>query len=233
MSDLSNLFAYPTTNSWEENVFQLTIPGIIAVIAVIGVLIALALFFYKKDTGSTQKAVLTKQLTFSGAAMALGLITSELLPTFRLPMGGSATLFSMLFIVLIGYLFGLKAGITSALAYGMLQFVIDPVFYSIPQMIVDYPLAFGALGLAGIFATKKHGLIWGYITGVIGRYIFAVISGVIFFAHYAPEGTPALVYSLGYNATYLVPEAVITLVLLALPPVSKGIGQVKKMVAAV
>lgn len=139
-------------------------------------------------------------------------------------------MFSMLFIVLIGYLFGPKAGITSALAYGMLQFVIDPVFYSIPQMIVDYPLAFGALGLAGIFANKKHGLIWGYITGVIGRYIFAVISGVIFFAHYAPEGTPALVYSLGYNATYLVPEAAITLILLALPPVSKGIAQIKKMV---
>lgn len=87
MSDLSNLFAYPTTNSWEENVFQLTIPGIIAVIAVIVVLIALALFFYKKDAGSSQKVSLTKQLTFSGAAMALGLITSELLPAFRLPMG--------------------------------------------------------------------------------------------------------------------------------------------------
>ncbi len=232
MSDSSNLFAYPTADSGDDIMFQLTVPGIIAVIAVIGVLIALALFFYKKDAGSTRKATLTRQLTFSGAAMALGLITSELLPAFRLPMGGSATLFSMLFIVLIGYLFGPKAGITSALAYGMLQFVIDPVFYSIPQMIVDYPLAFGALGLAGIFANKKHGLIWGYIIGVIGRYIFAVISGVIFFAHYAPEDTPALVYSLGYNATYLAPEAAITLILLALPPVSRGIGQIKKMVVS-
>lgn len=228
---MSNLFAYPTTNSWDENVFQLTIPGIIAVIAVIVILLALALYFHKKDSGSTSKTTLTKQLTFSGAAMALGLITSELLPTIKLPMGGSITLFSMLFIVLIGYLFGLKAGLTSALAYGMLQFVIDPVFYSIPQMIVDYPLAFGALGLAGIFAGKKHGLILGYITGVIGRYIFAVISGVVFFASYAPEGTPALVYSLTYNATYLVPEAVITLILVAIPPVYKGIGQIKKMVA--
>lgn len=228
---MSNFFVFPTTNSWEEEGFQLTTSGIVAVVVIIAILMGLALYFHKSRSASNTKASLTKQLTFSGAAMALGLITSEFLPNFELPMGGSITFFSMLFIVLIGYLFGLKAGIMSAVAYGLLQFVIDPFFYSVPQMIVDYPLAFGALGLAGIFADKKNGLIWGYITGVIGRYIFAVISGVIFFAHYAPEGTPAIIYSLTYNATYIVPEAAATLIILAIPPVRKGIGQVKKMMA--
>ena len=57
----------------------------------------------------------------------------------------------------------------SSVAYGLLQFVIDPVFYSIPQLLVDYPLAFGALGLSGFFHDSKHGLIKGYIVGVLGR----------------------------------------------------------------
>ena len=76
---------------------------------------------------------------------------------FHLPMGGSITLFSMLFIVLIGYWYGPEVGIMTSVAYGLLQFVIDPVFYSIPQLLVDYPLAFGALGLSGFFHDSKHG----------------------------------------------------------------------------
>ena len=231
MSQL-NLFFYPTENSWGEAIFALTPLGIAAVFAVIILLLVLALFFTKKETGKSRSAVM-KQLTFSGAAMALGIITSEVLPSITLfATGGSITLFSMFFIVLIGYLFGAKAGITSAVAYGMLQFILDPKFYSIPQLIIDYPLAFGALGLSGLFAAKKHGLVLGYITGVMGRYVFTVISGMLFFASYAPEDTPVLFYSLSYNAGYLVPEAVITLILLAIPAVSNGVTQVKKMTAA-
>lgn len=168
-----------------------------------------------------------KQLTFSGAAIALGLITSELLPAFEMPMGGSATLFSMLFVALIGYFFGLKAGLLGAVAYGLLQFVIHPVFYSLPQMLVDYPLAFGALGISGIFSAKRAGLIKGYIVGALGRYVFAVLSGFLFFAQYAPEGTPVIVYAITYNATYILPEAAATVILLSIPPVQKGIAYIK------
>ena len=236
---LGNIFAFPTTNSWDEAVFQLTPVGIITVIVLIVALLALAIVLRSKNAASVEASgekpvepknkSIAKQLAFSGVAMALGLVTSEFLPTIKMPMGGSITFFSMLFIVLIGYWYGLKAGLMSALAYGLLQFVIDPIFYSIPQMIVDYLLAFGALGLSGLFAGKKHGLLLGYIIGVIGRYVFAVISGVLFFASYAPEGTPAIVYSLTYNATYLLPEAIITLILLAIPPVSKALKRVKIM----
>ena len=100
-------------------------------------------------------------------------------------------------------------------------------FYSPLQLLTDYPLAFGALGLSGIFYEKKHGLLKGYIVGVLGRYIFAVISGVVFFGNYAPEGTPALVYSLGYNATYIVPEAVATMIIISIPAVSKAMSYVR------
>lgn len=223
---MSDFFAFPTVNSWEENVFQLTTAGIITVIVLMLALILAAILLRPKKERSAKNA--TKQLVFSGVAMALAIVTSEI-KFARLPMGGSITLFSMLFIVLIGYWYGAKAGLLTGFAYGLLQFVLDPVFYSPLQLLVDYPLAFGALGLSGFFCSKKHGLLIGYIAGVLGRYFFAVLSGVIFFGHYAPEGTPALVYSLGYNATYIVPEAVVTLILLTIPAVGKAMKRVKVM----
>lgn len=223
---MPKFFASPTVNSWDENVFQLTTTGIITVIVLMVLLILTAILLCQKKAHSAKVA--TKQLVFSGVAMALAIVTSEI-KFARLPMGGSITLFSMLFIVLIGYWYGAKAGLLTGFAYGLLQFVLDPVFYSPIQLLVDYPLAFGALGLSGFFSGKKHGLLLGYIAGVIGRYFFAVLSGVVFFAHYAPDGTPAMIYSLTYNATYIVPEAVVTLVLLAIPAVAKAMQRVKVM----
>lgn len=70
------------------------------------------------------------------------------------------------------------------------------------------------------------------VVAVIGRYIFACISGVIFFGAYAPEGMNPLVYSLGYNASYLVPEAIVTLILVSLPPVAKALVYVKRQAVA-
>lgn len=169
----------------------------------------------------------TKQLTYSAVALALAVVCS-MIKFANLPMGGSCTLCSMFFVTLIGYWFGPYVGLTSAFAYGLLQFIIEPVFYTIPQMFLDYLLAFGALGLSGFFSSRKHGLQLGYISAVIGRYIFTVISGVVFFGAYAPEGTPAIVYSLGYNATYIVPEAIVTLIIISIPAVTKALAAVKK-----
>lgn len=223
-----SFFAFPTKNSWDEDVFKLTTAGIVTVIVLIVALIAVAIVLnVQKKENKTKLGI--KQIAFSGLAMALALVTSEFIPTPSLPMGGSITYFSMLFIVLIGYWFGLPSGLMCSFAYGLLQFVIDPKFYSVPQLLVDYLLAFGALGLSGFFSKKKYGLPIGYVVGVLGRYCFAVLSGVIFFGYYAPEGTAPIVYSLGYNATYILPEAVITLVILVIPPVRKALAYVGKL----
>ena len=80
-------------------------------------------------------------------AIAAAFVTSDI-KLFHLPFGGSITLFSMLFLVLIGYWYGLRAGLMTAIAYGFLQLVSDPYIISIPQMLVDYIFAFGALGLS-------------------------------------------------------------------------------------
>lgn len=224
---MSDFFAFPTVNSWEEDVFQLTTGGILAVVVLIVGLIALALILQPKEKKSRRYS--TKQLVFSAVAMALATVTS-MIKLFEMPLGGSVTLFSMLFIVLIGYWYGPKAGLMTGFAYGLLQFVMEPVFYSIPQMIVDYPLAFGALGLSGFFSKKKYGLQIGYIAGVIGRFVFAYLSGLLFFASYAEgSGMSAPIYSFAYNGSYLGVEGGITLALLFVPAVSKGLFYIKKM----
>jgi thiamine transporter len=162
---------------------------------------------------------LTKTLTFSAAAIALATIAS-LIKIYSLPMGGSATLFSMLFICLIGYWFGTKVGLTTAVAYGILQFIIKPEIYHPVQPIVDYIFAFGALGLSGLFSKWKNGLIIGYLVGVFGRFCFSTLSGLIFFTDYA-ETTfiTGLIASTAYNISYIWPEALITVVILFVPPV--------------
>ena len=118
----------------------------------------------------------TKQLVYAAAAIALAMAAS-LIKLFEMPMGGSVTLLSMLFVVLIGYWYGPATGIAAGVAYGVLQFIIEPYVFSIPQVLVDYPLAFGALGLSGFFRNKKGGLTTGYLVGVAGRCFFSFCLG--------------------------------------------------------
>ena len=132
-------------------------------------------------------------------------------------------------ICLPGYFFGLSAGLLTGVAYGVLQLIIDPYVVYPMQLVVDYLLAFGALGLSGIFANSRFGLIKGYVTGVLGRYVFAVISGWIFFGEYAWEGWAPLPYSLAYNASYIFAEAALTIAILAIPAVRNGMTQIKKL----
>ena len=217
-------FFTQTTNSWDEIVYVPTTAGYILLGAVLVLLLILYLCFLKKE----EKRLSTLQITFCALSMALAMVLS-FVKFFSLPFGGSITLLSMLFICLPGYWYGVRVGITAGVAYGLLQFVIEPVFYSLPQMLIDYPLAFGALGLCGACHRLRYGLPIGYLVGIFGRFVFAVLSGVVFFGSYAPEGMPVLLYSIIYNGSYIGLEGAITLILLVLPPVQKGMDAVKKM----
>ncbi len=222
-----SLFATKLVDEYGGTIYNLTGLGYGALVALMLVLLILACYL----TGDKAKFK-TKHLVFSAVAMALAMITS-FLKLFEAPMGGSVTLFSMLFICCIGYWYGLRTGIMTGVAYGLLQLISDPYIISLPQMITDYILAFGALGLSGIFCNKKNGLVKGYIVGVLGRYLFAFLSGLIFFGMYAEgSGMSAPVYSLAYNGSYLGCEAAITLIVLAIPAVNKAFAQVKQMAVA-
>ena len=218
-----SIFATPITDECGTS-YQLTPAGytvlVIAMIAVL--LIGCAIFGRKKKFSA-------KQLTFSAMAIALAMVTS-MLKIWPMPMGGSVTLFSMLFIVLIGNWYGLGVGLTTGLAYGILQLVIDPYIISIPQMLLDYIFAFGALGLSGLFSKSKYGLIKGYIVAILGRFVFSTLSGYIFFPTFMPEYfNNAMVYSVCYNGAYIGAEALLTLVLISLPPVNKALAHVKTL----
>jgi thiamine transporter len=80
------------------------------------------------------------------------------------------------------------------------------------QVLFDYPLAFGALGLAGLFRPTVRGAVIGTVVAVLARFACHFVSGVAFFASYAPEGWNPVVYSAAYNAAYLVPSLIIALV---------------------
>ena len=221
-----SFFANEVADAEYGNYFELTTAGYAAlVIAMLVVFVIGCLIFNRSKTSKST----TKQLAFSAMAIALALVTS-MIKLLHLPMGGSITLCSMFFMSLVGYWYGLGAGITAAVAYGFLQLIIDPYIISLPQMLVDYIFAFGALGLSGLFSNKKHGLILGYIAAVLGRYVFAFLSGMIFFGSYAADfNMIAPVYSLLYNGAYLGAEAVITIIIIAIPPVSKALSNIKKL----
>ena len=221
-----NNFFVTTEGAWDDGSVRLKAVGLIIVAVVIAVLLIVAAIMRHKNA-TQKKALTTKQLVFSAVAIALAVVCS-MIKLFNAPMGGSVTLLSMLFVVLIAYWYGPYVGIMTAVAYGLVQFVMEPIFYTIPQMLLDYPLAFGALGLAGFFYKKKWGLQIGYVVGVLGRWVFSTLSGVVFFAAYAPEDMNPWIYSMGYNGSYLAIEGVITLVIISIPPVAHALARVKK-----
>ncbi len=217
------MFYDVVVNDWGETTYVPTTLGNICLVVLILVLLGAAMCFIRKRS----KKLTIKQLAFCAVSIALGTVLSYI-KVFSFPTGGSITLLSMLVICLPGYWFGVGAGIMTGVAYGVLQMLIDPYILYPMQLVMDYLLAFGALGLSGLFAKRKHGLIPGYITGVLGRYVFAVLSGFIFFGMYAWEGWNPLLYSIVYNAIYIFAEAIVTIVILVLPPVKKAMEMVKR-----
>jgi thiamine transporter len=126
---------------------------------------------------------------------------------FSLPEGGSITAGSMVPILWFALRRGSKVGCTAGAIYGLVQLMIEPYVYNPAQVLLDYPIAFGALGLAGLF--KGHRVV-GAATGITGRFVAHFLSGIIFFSMYAPEGMNPIVYSAIYNGGYLGIEMVIS-----------------------
>lgn len=206
----------------------LTTAGYAACIVAGGVLFLLALIFAGKD--SEKNRLSTKQLVFCAMAMALAFVTSYM-RIFKMPWGGSVTLCSMLFIVLIANWYGVKAGISVGLAYSILQFIQEPYVLSFFQVCCDYFLAFAALGVAGFFAKSSHGLVKGYVAAVIARGAFHALGGYLYWMSYMPDNFPQSlksVYPIAYNYSYLLAEGLITVIVISIPAVARALEQVKK-----
>ncbi len=193
------------------------------------ILFVLAIIFASKH--SEKGKITTHQLVFCAMAMALAFITSYI-KLYELPWGGSVTLCSMLFIVLVANWYGVGTGILVGLAYGILQFIQGPYVLSFFQVGCDYIFAFAALGIAGFFAKQNHGLLKGYIAAVFARGVFHTIGGYLYWMEYMPDNFPVAlksIYPIVYNYSYLVIEALITIIIISIPAVSKGLQQIKKL----
>ena len=111
------------------------------------VIIALLLFGIMVITGKNEKKSKTKALTYSAIMIAIAFALNQI-TLFKMPQGGSVTPFSMLIVILIAYYFGPRQGIMAGMVFGLLDLLINPYAIHPVQILLDYPLAFGALGLA-------------------------------------------------------------------------------------
>jgi thiamine transporter len=140
-------------------------------------------------------------------ALAFGL---HFIKVFQAPYGGSVTLGGMVPLLLYAFRHGTGAGVTAGAAYGLLDLIVNPYVVHPAQLILDYPLAYGMLGLAGLF---RKNVVAGAFTGIFGRFLASFASGVIFFASYAGEQN-VYAYSALYNAGYMIPEFIIAVTIL-------------------
>lgn len=130
-----------------------------------------------------------------------------LMRPITLPQGGEITLGAMIPVILFSLRRGPKLGILSGIMLGLIVLITEPFIYHPLQGLLDYPLAFGALGLAGLF--RKYPIL-GVGIAIGGRFLAHFLSGIIFFASYAPEGLSPVLYSAIYNGSFLGIEFIIS-----------------------
>lgn len=179
----------------------------------------------------------TKKLTLSAIMIALSAVLS-LVKVYELPLGGSITLLSMLPVAVIAICYGTKWGLFCSALYAFVQIGMDLgklMGYGMTAgtwvgcLVFDYLLAYGALGLSGIFGKKGTlGMVMGLAVALFIRFISHYISGAIVFAIFCPEGWNVHLYSLAYNGSYMLPELILTIIGAVL---LFRIPQVKKLIA--
>ena len=158
----------------------------------------------------SRKTWTAKSLAFAALSIALSFVLSYI-KLFRMPNSGSVTLASMLPLMLFSAAYGVGPGLLAGAAYGLLQYLQGGWFVHPIQFLLDYPLAFALIGLAGLYkvlpkAWSKWSLYACMIVGALGRALSATLAG-IFYWDTAPWA------SLVYNGTYLVPDTLICIVL--------------------
>jgi len=161
-------------------------------------------------TEQSYSAIKVKVLAEATVFIALTLVLKDVLPPiYEMPQGGAVTIAGLVPLIWFSLRRGLKYGLFAGFIYGLIHaflpgaYIVNPI-----QGALDYPIAFMALGLAGAF--KKIPLA-GVAVGIIGRFMCSFIAGVVFFTSFSIDG---LWVSAVYNGTYLIPEFIITAVVI-------------------
>jgi thiamine transporter len=156
-------------------------------------------------------------------ALTIALAAVLNLIAIRLPIniaGGKVSL-DMLPIIVLGLRRGWAPGVVAGAVFGLADYLMEPFFAHPVQFLLDYPVAFAGVGLAGLFAgayaRARAGknpagaavvLVSAGVLGVLARFAAHFVSGIVFFGTNAPAGQPVWLYSLIYNGSYLLPSAI-------------------------
>jgi len=154
-----------------------------------------------------QTKIFAEAVVFTALSAALNTIK-----LYQLPYGGSVTLAGMVPILWLSLRRGAVIGTYAGVVLGLVVMVIEPFLYNPVQVLLDYPIAFGALGLAGLFQKRP---VIGVGVGMLGRFISHFLSGVLFFWMYASNwGLDPISYSIAYNGSYLLPEFIVSAIII-------------------
>lgn len=145
-----------------------------------------------------------------------------------MPQGGSVTL-SMLPIIVMSFRWGILGGMLTGFVSGVLQPITGAYFLNPIQAALDYLVAYALVGVAAVtlgwlLSSKAKGnkrsmviaIVVGTVIGGILRYLIHFIGGIVFFASFAPEGQPVWLYSLLYNASYMIPSIILSAIVASL-----------------
>lgn len=171
-------------------------------------------------------------LVEAGIMIALAFILSRI-KIYQAPNGGSVTAGSMIPILLFAMRWGAGPGVIAGATFGMLKLMMGGYVFSPMQAILEYPIAFGILGLAGLsynlISRKKGNYLFNTIFPVFlaigGRFICHFLAGIIFFGT-TTGGQHPVIFSLIYQSTYLIPEFIVSAVLISIvwKPIQQNIS---------
>lgn len=157
-------------------------------------------------------------LVEAALSVALAAVLGSIKITLPWNIAGGSVSLSMLPLFVLAMRRGVWWGIAAGGLYGFVDYLMEPFFVHWAQVLLDYPIAFGACGLAGTVrrlrstgagaAAASQRALAGALVGGAGRLAAHFVSGVIFFGQNAPEGQPVWLYSLLYNASYLLPSVI-------------------------
>ena len=162
----------------------------------------------------------TRMLTEAAIMLALATVLS-IVKILELPYGGSVTVACMLPVIIIAYRHGVRYGLLVAFVFGVIQQLIGLKTLSyvttwqsvVAVILLDYIVAFTVIGLGGAFrkvSSQAYGLLLGTFLVCFLRFVCHVISGATVWAGLSIPTNAALIYSIGYNATYMIPETIVT-----------------------
>ena len=181
--------------------------------ALIVVIIALAFILGRKD----KKGFDTRTISYAAVCIAMSFALSYI-KMWEMPQGGSITLASLLPLMIFSYMFGVKKGVFAGMIYGILQAIQDPWLIHPAQFLLDYPVAFAAIGLAGMFRSVKAfenkpqiAFALGGVVASLLRFLSHILSGVFAFSEYAGDQNP-WIYSMGYNSFVFIDIAIVIVV---------------------